>query len=63
VVILGGLGSIPGAVLGGFILGIAESFVSTFASKAIADMLGFIIVIAILIFRPSGLFGQSQMTR
>lgn len=63
VVILGGLGSIPGAVLGGFILGIAESFVSTFASKAIADMLGFIIVIAILIFRPSGLFGQSQITR
>jgi branched-chain amino acid transport system permease protein len=63
VVILGGLGSIPGAVLGGFILGIAESFVSSFASKAIADMLGFIIVIAILLFRPSGLFGQSQMSR
>jgi branched-chain amino acid transport system permease protein len=63
VVILGGIGSIPGAILGGFILGIAESFVSTFASKATADMLGFIIVIAILLFRPLGLFGHSQMSR
>jgi len=63
VVILGGIGSIPGAFLGGLILGVAESFVSTYASKAMADMLGFIIVIGILLFRPSGLFGHSHMTR
>jgi branched-chain amino acid transport system permease protein len=63
VVILGGIGSIPGAFLGGLILGVAESFVSTYASKAIADMLGFILVIGILLFRPSGLFGHSQVTR
>jgi len=63
VVILGGIGSIPGAFLGGFILGVAESFVSTYATKAIADMLGFIIVICILLFRPSGLFGHSQLSR
>lgn len=63
VVILGGIGSIPGAFLGGLILGVAESFVSTYASKALADMLGFIIVIVILLFRPSGLFGHSQMSR
>jgi branched-chain amino acid transport system permease protein len=63
VVILGGIGSIPGAFLGGLILGVAESFVSTYASKAIADMLGFILVIGILLFRPSGLLGHSQVSR
>ena len=63
VVILGGIGSIPGAFLGGLILGVAESFVSTYASKAMADMLGFILVIGILLFRPSGLFGHSHLTR
>jgi branched-chain amino acid transport system permease protein len=63
VVILGGIGSIPGAFLGGLILGVAESFVSTYASKAMADMLGFIIVIGILLFRPSGLFGHSHLSR
>ena len=63
VVILGGIGSIPGAFLGGFILGVAESFVSTYASKALADMLGFIIVIGILLFRPAGLFGHSHLSR
>jgi len=63
VVILGGIGSIPGAFLGGLILGLAESFVSTYASKAIADMLGFILVIGILLFRPSGLFGHSYLSR
>ena len=61
--ILGGIGSIPGAFLGGLILGLAESFVSTYASKAMADMLGFIIVIGILLFRPSGLFGHSHLSR
>ena len=63
VVILGGIGSIPGAFLGGLILGVAESFVSTYASKALADLLGFILVIGILLFRPSGLFGRSQVSR
>jgi branched-chain amino acid transport system permease protein len=63
VVILGGIGSIPGAFLGGFILGLAESFVSTYGSKALADLLGFVLVIGILLFRPSGLLGQSQITR
>lgn len=63
VVILGGIGSIPGAFLGGLILGVSESFVSTYASKALADLLGFILVIGILLFRPSGLFGRSQLSR
>ena len=63
VVILGGIGSIPGAFLGGLILGVAESFVSTYASKALADLLGFVLVIGILLFRPSGLFGRSQVSR
>jgi branched-chain amino acid transport system permease protein len=63
VVILGGIGSLPGAFLGGLILGLAESFVSTYGGKAMADMLGFVLVIGILLFRPSGLLGQPQVTR
>lgn len=63
VVILGGIGSVPGAFLGGLILGVAESFVSTYGTKALADMLGFVLVICILLFKPSGLLGQSKMTR
>jgi len=63
VVVLGGIGSLPGAFLGGLILGVAESFVSTYGGKAMADMLGFILVICILLFKPSGLLGQSQVSR
>ena len=37
--------------------------ISTYASKAMADMLGFIIVIGILLFRPAGLFGHSHLSR
>ena len=63
VVILGGIGSVPGAFLGGLILGLAESVVSTYGTRALADMLGFVMVIGILLFKPSGLLGQSQVTR
>ena len=60
VVILGGLGSIPGAVLGGFILAMAESFTSTFIGSSISDMIGFLLVIVILVIKPSGLMGQKE---
>jgi branched-chain amino acid transport system permease protein len=57
VIILGGLGSIPGAVLGGIILGITESLSATFAGAIFQDMIGFFIILLILILKPSGLLG------
>lgn len=60
VVILGGLGSIPGAVLGGLVLGLIESFGATLLGSVIADMLQLMLVIGILLVRPSGLLGQKE---
>lgn len=57
VVILGGIGNFPGAIAGGLILGIAESFGSMFSS-AYKDAAGFLLVILILLFKPAGLFGK-----
>lgn len=60
VVILGGMGSIPGAALGGVILGFAESFLSTFYGAAVSTFVSFGVVIGLLIFRPSGLLGTPE---
>jgi branched-chain amino acid transport system permease protein len=57
VVILGGMGSIPGAALGGIIFGFGESFLSTFYGSAVSSFASFGIVIALLIVRPWGLLG------
>lgn len=58
IVALGGLGSLPGAVLGGLILGFLEAFSSLFTGAAIGPLIAFIIVILILLFRPRGLLGH-----
>jgi branched-chain amino acid transport system permease protein len=60
VVILGGLGSIPGAVLAGLLLGLIESFTSTFISASAADIVVFALVVVVLLIRPSGLLGQEE---
>lgn len=56
--VLGGIGSIPGAVLGSFILGITESFGTGYISSDYEDAFAFIILIVILIFKPAGLLGR-----
>jgi branched-chain amino acid transport system permease protein len=59
VVILGGMGSFPGAVAGGLILGIVESLWGGFFSTGYQDVIGFVLVILILLFKPTGLFSGS----
>jgi len=56
--ILGGIGNIPGAMIGGLILGVVESLLSGYVSGAWKDVFVFILLIATLIFRPTGILGE-----
>ena len=58
IVVIGGLGSIPGALIAGVLLGLMESFGAAFVDSAYQNIYGFILVIAILVLRPTGLFGE-----
>src|SRR5438105_4390798 len=58
--VLGGIGNVPGAVLGGLIIGVIEAFVGGSQFSNYRDAIAFVILIAILLFRPSGLFGKYQ---
>ncbi|ARP79420.1 hypothetical protein CAL12_00330 [Bordetella genomosp. 8] len=60
VVILGGMGSIPGAALGGVLFGFGESFLSTFYGSATSTFVSFGVVIALLVVRPWGLLGKPE---
>ena len=57
--VLGGIGSIPGAVLGGFIIGMVETFVKYYASEYV-DAMVFGILILVLLFRPTGILGRKM---
>ena len=59
ITVLGGVGSIAGIILAGIILGVAESFTVTLLSSSYPDLIGFILFILILLFRPSGLMGRT----
>ncbi len=58
--VLGGIGSIPGAVLGSFVLGWTESFATGYISSDYEDVFAFLFLVLILIFRPAGLLGRSE---
>jgi branched-chain amino acid transport system permease protein len=60
VVILGGLGSIPGATIGGFILALVEELGAGYISSGYRDAMGFVLIIVILLFRPTGLFARKE---
>jgi branched-chain amino acid transport system permease protein len=60
IVILGGLGNITGATIGGFMLAFAEEFGAGYVSSGYRDAMGFLIIIAVLLFRPTGLFARSE---
>jgi len=58
--VLGGIGNVPGAVVGGLVIGIVEAFVGGSQFSNYRDAIAFVILIVILLFRPSGLFGKYE---
>jgi branched-chain amino acid transport system permease protein len=58
--VLGGIGNVPGAVVGGLLIGVIEAFVGGSRFSNYRDAIAFVILIVILLFRPSGLFGKYQ---
>jgi branched-chain amino acid transport system permease protein len=58
--VMGGIGSMPGAVLGSLVLGWSESFFTGYISSDYEDVFAFLFLVLILIFRPSGLLGRKD---
>jgi branched-chain amino acid transport system permease protein len=61
--VVGGIGSIPGAMLGGMLIGIAESFVTGYISSTYSNLIVFGILIVVMLLRPSGLLGRVQLQK
>lgn len=61
--VIGGIGSIPGAMAGGLILGFAESYTAGYVSTKWSDLVVFLILIAFMIFRPQGLLGRKDIRK
>ena len=61
--VVGGIGSIPGAVLGGLLIGVAESFITGYISSTYSNLLVFLLLIAVMLVRPSGLLGRVQLQK
>ncbi len=61
--VLGGIGSIPGAVAGGFLLGISETMVSGYLASTYRDAIAFTILIVVLLVRPAGLMGRATVEK
>jgi branched-chain amino acid transport system permease protein len=60
IIVIGGLGSIPGSLVAGILLGLVESLGSVLISPSFKDVYGFLLVLGILFVRPTGLFGERQ---
>ncbi|ADU46911.1 branched-chain amino acid ABC transporter permease [Intrasporangium calvum] len=63
VVILGGLDSVPGTVVGGLVIGMLKQYVSGYADPGLAEVIPYIVLVAILVVRPYGIFGETRIER
>ena len=61
--VLGGIGSLPGALLGGLLLGLSESLFSGFVNADYKDVFAFSLLVLILIFKPSGILGRPEVEK
>ncbi|MFZ2289146.1 MAG: high-affinity branched-chain amino acid ABC transporter permease LivH [Halopseudomonas yangmingensis] len=61
--VLGGIGSIPGAVLGGLLLGVAEALTAGYLSTEYKDVVAFSLLILVLLFRPTGILGRPEVEK
>lgn len=61
--VLGGIGSLPGSLIGGLIVGVSESMAASFLGSTYRDSTAFVILILVLIIRPDGLFGKKGITK
>ena len=61
--VVGGIGSIPGAMLGGLLIGLAQSFVTGYISSTFTNLLVFGLLIVVMVARPSGLLGRAQLQK
>ncbi|GAA5234360.1 high-affinity branched-chain amino acid ABC transporter permease LivH [Verticiella sediminum] len=61
--VLGGIGSVPGAMLGGVLLGLAETFAAGYISSQYKDIVAFLLLVLILLFRPTGLLGKPEVEK
>lgn len=61
--VLGGIGNVPGAMVGGLVLGLSEEFVAGYVSSNLRDVFAFSLLIAVLLFKPTGLFGSTAVEK
>jgi branched-chain amino acid transport system permease protein len=58
IIVLGGLGSLPGALVGALVLGLAETLTATYVSLQWSTLVFYVVIMAVLLVRPQGLFGS-----
>jgi branched-chain amino acid transport system permease protein len=61
--VLGGFGSVPGAILGGLLIGLVEQFAGVYMPDGYKDVMAYLVLIAVLIFWPRGLLGEAHGRR
>ncbi len=61
--VVGGIGSMPGAMLGGLLIGVAESFITGYVSSTYTNLIVFGVLIAVMVARPTGLLGRPQLQK
>jgi branched-chain amino acid transport system permease protein len=57
--VVGGFGSVPGAIVGGLIIGVVEAFAGRYMPEGFKDVAAYVVVLAVLLVKPSGIFGET----